>query len=319
MMKLISISTFFLAALVLVYCSSSTTKEISEVSKPSEEEISEGQKLAKAQCYACHSPTASQENRLAPPMVAISEHYIDSKTTFEDFSNDFIAFVHNPSEEKSKMPGALKRFGLMAAMPLDKADLRKIAAYLYYGDVEKPDWFDAHRNKEHASAAVDLTPLEYGKELALKTKSVLGKNLMKAINSQGTEHALSFCSTRALHLTDSVAQTLNASIKRVSDQNRNPKNNANTDELRYIKSVKALIARGDEPKPTITEKNGKMIGYYPILANQMCLQCHGQPNKDVKSGTLAKIMSLYPNDKALGYESGDLRGIWAVSFDKKSQ
>ncbi len=75
-----------------------------------------------------------------------------------------------------------------------------------------------------------LSPIEVGKSIALKTKAVLGKNLLTAINSQGTEHAVSFCATQAIPLTDSTAIALNAKIKRVSDKVRNPYNKANTAE-----------------------------------------------------------------------------------------
>ncbi|WP_338769735.1 hypothetical protein WAF17_10435 [Bernardetia sp. ABR2-2B] len=57
----------------------------------------------------------------------------------------------------------------------------------------------------------------------MQTKGVLGKNLLGAINSKGTEHAVSFCSTKAIHLTDSMAVALNAYVKRVSNKNINPK------------------------------------------------------------------------------------------------
>ena len=47
---------------------------------------------------------------------------------------------------------------------------------------------------------------------AVETKGVLGKNLMNAINSQGTENAIEFCSTKAIVLTDSMGVVLNASL-----------------------------------------------------------------------------------------------------------
>lgn len=162
----------------------------------------------------------------------------------------------------------------------------------------------------------EVSPLEIGKNAALKTKGILGKNLMHAIQTKGTEHALEFCSVKAISLTDSVALALNAKVKRVSDKNRNPNNAANEQELDYIRATKKLLAEGKKPKPQLVSNEENHLGYYPIIANQMCMQCHGIPNTEVLPNTLSKLGSLYPNDNALGYKSGDLRGIWVVEMTK---
>jgi Protein of unknown function (DUF3365) len=60
-----------------------------------------------------------------------------------------------------------------------------------------------------------------------------------------------------------------------------------------------------------------MTGYYPILTNAMCLQCHGKPNVDISITTLDKIHALYPDDRATGYVVNELRGLWVVEMDKK--
>ncbi len=163
----------------------------------------------------------------------------------------------------------------------------------------------------------DLSPVEIGQAIAINAKGVLGKNLLEAINASGPEYAISFCSTKAIPLTDSVALSLNANIKRVSDKNRNPDNEANEAELAYINATKLALSKGEKPKPQMTEVGNKQVGYYPILTNQMCLLCHGKPKTEVTPATLAKIKSIYPNDKATGYAIDELRGIWVVEMDKK--
>lgn len=114
-----------------------------------------------------------------------------------------------------------------------------------------------------------------------------------------------------------MAVALNAYVKRVSDKNRNPKNKANESELKYIKETKQRIANGQDPKPQLLTIADKQVGYYPIMTDQMCMQCHGQPKTEVLPATLAKINKLYPNDKATGYILNQLRGIWVVEMDKK--
>ena len=167
---------------------------------------------------------------------------------------------------------------------------------------------------------VETTPetnyLETGQNLALSTKSALGKNLIAAIGEKGAAGAVEFCNTKAIPITDSMSVFLNASIKRVSDKPRNSSNAANEDELAYINEWKAAKGRGEKHPPLLVEKNGKRVGYYPIVANQMCLQCHGKPKADINMETLNTINKLYPEDEATGYADLDIRGIFVVEMDK---
>ena len=162
----------------------------------------------------------------------------------------------------------------------------------------------------------EKSPLKLGQEIAMKTQRLLGQNLLEAINSKGTEHALSFCSTKAIPLTDSMAVSLNTTIKRVSDKNRNPNNKANSSELEYINYSKTALANNQTIKPKLIKAEYKDIAYYPILTNNMCLQCHGEPKEDISLASLSTINLLYPNDKATGYASEELRGIWVIEMDK---
>jgi len=156
--------------------------------------------------------------------------------------------------------------------------------------------------------------LAKGKEITSATQAVLAKNLKNAIQTQGVENALSFCSTRALSLTDSMALELDADLKRVSDKNRNPNNLANADEIAYINQAKATLEKGELIQPLIQSVDGKAVGYYPILTNSLCLQCHGVIGKDVNPLTHARITEIYRKDKAVGYSENELRGIWVVEF-----
>ncbi len=174
-------------------------------------------------------------------------------------------------------------------------------------DTEKP---------ESTVAETEINYLQTGKELALQTKSSLAKYLVAAISEKGTAGAVEFCNTKAIPITDSMSIALNAKIKRVSDKPRNPHNSANEAELAFIKKWKEAKANGQEQPAMVTEINGKMVGYYPIVTNQMCIQCHGQPYADIKSDALTKIKKLYPTDQAFGYAENEIRGIFVVEMNK---
>lgn len=288
---------------------------------PNSADLASGFKLLEQNCFSCHSPNTSLNNRVAPPMEAIKRHYIKSSTTEEDFTSDLIAFINDPKIETAKMSGAIKKFGLMPKMEFSEEQLRDIATYIYNTELEKPEWFEKHyqeeRKKYMTNSDKNKTPLEMGQSIAMQTKSVLGKNLLAALNSKGTENALSFCSEKAIPLTDSMSLALNAKVKRVSDKNRNPENGANAQELAYIESIKSQMAENLPVKPMLSTTHDKHIIYAPIVTNQMCLQCHGKPEIDIQDNVLSKIKSTYPSDKAIWYEENELRGIWVVEMDKK--
>jgi cytochrome c553 len=278
-----------------------------------------GLQVMTTNCATCHSPDASMDNRLAPPMFAVKKHYVDEETSLEDFKADIMSFLVNPSEANSKMPGAVKKFGIMPKLAYTEEQMDAVAEYIFYTDLEKPDWFDEHYLEEHGNETVNvgmesMEPIDQGLKYAMATKAVLGKNLMGQINSHGTAGALSFCSTRAIHLTDSMGNAQNVKVKRVSDKPRNPDNMASGAELDYILEQKQVLAQGAEMRAEIHESDGNWIGYYPITTNAMCLQCHGQVGENIKPEIDTQIKEIYPADKATGYGENELRGIWVVQF-----
>lgn len=166
----------------------------------------------------------------------------------------------------------------------------------------------------------DINQVDYltqGKRIAEASQATLGKNLMNAINKGGTKYAVEFCNVEAIPLTDSMANELGASVRRVTDKPRNSNNQADESQLSLIKSMKEEMKDGNAPKPQVVEMNGKMVGYYAIVTNAMCLNCHGDKDVDIEPGTYAKIKALYPSDKATGYATNELRGMWVVEMNKK--
>ena len=289
-------------------------------------EAEEGKKMMETHCYVCHSPNAPDGvGRIAPPMVAIKARYIDR----EGFDkSEFVAavqsFVENPTEDKALMFGAVRKHGLMPKQVFPDGVVEKIAAFMYEYQIEEPEWFKAHwqgngksnwsqSGKVLAENDSPKTAADIGLEYALSTKKVLGKNLMEAIQQKGTLAALEFCNIKAMPLTDSMATKYNATIKRVSDKNRNPNNKANAEELRYMEQFKAEVVAKKQLQPVVIDKGDYVQFYYPIPTNTMCLQCHG---KQIKPDVQNQILNLYPKDLAVGYDENELRGIWSIRFPK---
>ncbi|TYA71508.1 hypothetical protein [Seonamhaeicola marinus] len=103
-----------------------------------------GKKLMEGYCYACHDASTSHEKRIAPPMIAIKKHYILDGTSKEMFISAIQEWIKNPTEDKAKMYGAVRRFGVMQKLSYPDTVITQIAEYIYDYDIEEPDWFQDH-------------------------------------------------------------------------------------------------------------------------------------------------------------------------------
>ena len=237
----------FLSLSIFFSCQKSNSPSYSV--KKDVSEIHPGKKLLETQCYVCHNPVLKHDDRVAPPMIAIKKHYINDDVSKEEFINSMQNWIKNPTKENAKMFGAVRRFGLMPKQAYPEETIKQIADYLYDNEIEKPEWFDEHHNKEKGKGRgkgmkngnanfKNLSFGERGLKYALSTKKVLGKNLMGKIQKEGTIAALEFCNMKAYPLTDSMSVFHKATIKRVSDKPRNFKNKANSLEEGYIEIFK---------------------------------------------------------------------------------
>lgn len=329
-------------------CNTNTRKEylaIAENTENTETEINQehpGKKLMENNCYVCHNPKTAEESMIAPPLIAVKMHYISEDTSKEDFINAMVEWSKKPSEVTSKMPGAVKKFGLMPYQFYPEETIVQIADYMFDNEIQEPKWFDTHYKQMHGDRprmkgkmgqgqgkgkgkgmmkgnktgnTEQPTVKERGMLMAQTTKAELGKNLMGQIQKNGVIAALDFCNLQAMPITDSMATVHKAHIKRVTDKPRNPKNKANAVELQYLENFKKQVAAGGEVNPIIVEMGNETKFYYPIVTNSMCLKCHGTPEKELETLTLTKITELYPTDKATGYNENEVRGIWSINFE----
>ncbi len=93
-----------------------------------------GYELMKQKCFICHFETpdpSKMEQMIAPPIQRVQEHYKPSFPNKEDFVKAVMAYVNNPSEEKTLMPGAVKKFNLMPKVVYDQQELKAIVETLY--------------------------------------------------------------------------------------------------------------------------------------------------------------------------------------------
>lgn len=165
-------------------------------------------------------------------------------------------------------------------------------------------------------AAGDAAIAERGKKIAAAAFAKLSEELMKALAEGGTSHALPFCHANVPKLMAEVSEQQVASIQRLTHKPRNPKNRVSEPEQKILDGFAAALKAGQSPKPVVqTDASGRKVFYSPIYtAMATCLQCHGEPGRDISEADAKLIRSLFPEDLATGFKLGDLRGMWKITF-----
>ncbi|MBL7844185.1 MAG: DUF3365 domain-containing protein [Cyclobacteriaceae bacterium] len=165
------------------------------------------------------------------------------------------------------------------------------------------------KQENHSTESIpDSVIIKKGDQLVSLTFDTLRNSLLTAIGEQGFAYAIQFCNEKAYPLTASHA-TPDIIIRRTSLQYRNPLNQPDSLEHTVFEEFKS-----GSPRTKLIRTTGEVHYIKPIIMQAMCLNCHGSPDLDIKPETMAAIQRNYPQDKAIGYAEGELRGIWHIIF-----
>jgi hypothetical protein len=173
--------------------------------------------------------------------------------------------------------------------------------------------------KKNQEAQITENQKKEMRENASEFLGQLKSILIKQIKSEGMLSAVDVCSDTAQVLTNNFGLMKGVYIKRVSFKNRNQNNVPDEFEEKVLKQFEQLESKGKltsdtEHSEIITENDYQYLRYMkPIKIGAACLKCHGTEDK-ISAEIKGVITKRYPDDKAVGYKNGDLRG--AVSIKK---
>ncbi|MDW8157830.1 MAG: DUF3365 domain-containing protein [Bacteroidia bacterium] len=155
-----------------------------------------------------------------------------------------------------------------------------------------------------------------GKRLVQISSSTLLQTLLQAIEKQKVAGAIQYCNVRAIPLIDSLSRAHKAVFKRAALLVRNPKDAPDAQEKEVLQTYLYQAQKVRILRPILKKREKDTIAYYhPILITMpQCLSCHGRVGENINVEDYQLIKSLYPNDRAIGYNKGDLRGIWSIKF-----
>jgi len=149
--------------------------------------------------------------------------------------------------------------------------------------------------------------LARGAEILQPFKQQLQGALREGL-ARGPAEAIAACRTKAPEIAASLSEG-GIRIGRASHRLRNPANAP----PEWVEPL--LDGYRDDPSaraPRAVALGERRRGYVePIFVQPLCLTCHGENLSDSIS---AKLSELYPEDRAVGYRAGDLRGVFWVEF-----
>ena len=140
-------------------------------------------------------------------------------------------------------------------------------------------------------------------------QATLSARLMEEMKAGGPPRAVTVCRDEAQALTKKIASESGMALGRTSDRLRNPLN-APPDWARpFVRKAAGQKAAGID---AVVVDLGNRVGVLrPIGTISACTTCHGA--KDKQPEALQRLLAQhYPQDKAVGFAEGDLRGyFWA--------
>ena len=172
-------------------------------------------------------------------------------------------------------------------------------------------------NSTNANMEVAKEGVKYIKMLGKALKQNVGKNLKE--DPSGVQ-AAEFCSKKAKEIAKEVSKDFpkNIKVRRVALKYRNENNKPDSVDKKVLEEMEAALkAQTLKKKPKVVDVNGTKRVYVPLIVEKACTKCHGDLDK-MNPKVKDIISKAYPNDKAVGFKVGDLRGAVVAEIAPKN-
>ncbi|MET0067893.1 MAG: DUF3365 domain-containing protein [Candidatus Thiodiazotropha sp.] len=166
----------------------------------------------------------------------------------------------------------------------------------------------------HADEAMQAN-VEEGKGVIKAFMTDLKGELQKSMKKSGPVGAISTCNTVAPQLAEAHSQMSRWEVGRTSLKIRNQDNTPDAWETAVLEEFETRKQAGEDPmklvKAEVVEEKGRKVFRMmkAIPTAEVCTKCHGA---ELAEPVAAKLDELYPQDKARGYQPGDLRGAFTL-------
>lgn len=141
--------------------------------------------------------------------------------------------------------------------------------------------------------------------------------LTDTIAKSSAADAVTVCQDTAPKMAKAASEQSGWQVRRVSLRNRNPKAVPDAWERETLEDFDRRAAAGEAPasleRATVQIVDGKPLQRYmrALPTQGLCLSCHG-PSDQLAPGVADRLNALYPDDRAVGYSLGQIRGAMTL-------
>ncbi len=168
-----------------------------------------------------------------------------------------------------------------------------------------------------AAAAGDLEQRAAdSRAVAQQFMQKLKGELQAAMKAGGPVQAIGVCNVRAPEIAQAMSERTGWEVGRTSLKARNANNAPDAWERGVLERFEQRKAVGADPEAlehyeVVQSGDQRYFRYMKAIpTGGVCLSCHGQR---ISQPVEAKLERLYPNDRARGYELGDIRGAFTIT------
>ncbi|MBO6529100.1 MAG: DUF3365 domain-containing protein [Erythrobacter sp.] len=152
--------------------------------------------------------------------------------------------------------------------------------------------------------------LRQSEEFTARFQSELQMELSSALSEVGPVGAIGVCQSAAPAIGARLSEDSGFTVSRIARRNRNAGNGIPPDlEVLYSELESSPMEDGT-PRSVHGTVGGRLVYLRAIpMQEQPCTACHGS---NIDPALSEVISEAYPNDLAVGFEPGELRGAFLV-------
>lgn len=168
-----------------------------------------------------------------------------------------------------------------------------------------------------AASADDAAWIPQARKVAGEVPPRLLATLTQAIEKGGPDGAIVVCREEAPRLAKAASEQSGWQVRRVSLRPRNPKAVPDAWERAALEDFDRRAAAGESPatleRAEVVVEGGQSVQRYmrALPTQSLCLACHGE-SAQLSPAVSARLKELYPDDRAVGYTAGQIRGAMTI-------
>lgn len=168
-----------------------------------------------------------------------------------------------------------------------------------------------------AASADDAAWIPQARKVAGEVPPRLLATLTQAIEKGGPDGAIVVCREEAPRLAKAASEQSGWQVRRVSLRPRNPKAVPDAWERAALEDFDRRAAAGESlatlEKAEVVVEGGQSVQRYmrALPTQSLCLACHGE-SAQLSPAVSARLKELYPDDRAVGYAVGQIRGAMTI-------